>query len=324
MTTPSSSAGGFAPRGSIDGPAAQFLEGLDLLPLPFTISDLPSVRTGQFESTPTFDDLVAGRPVESRDLIVPGHHPVELSVLRPCDIGGALGCVLFAHGGGFMFGNRFFEGEALVDLVEEHQVVVVAVEYRLAPEHPYPAALDDCMASLDWVMANAAQLAVDPARVVVAGRSAGGHLAAAMSLRARDEGKHALAGQLLIYPMLDDSTIADPGDDVPDIPLWNHLSNLTAWQAYLGGRNDAEYGVPSSAAHFAGMAPAYIEVGSADLFRDECDAYAGAIWRTGGSAELHVWAGGYHGFDHIARGTVIASAALAARASWIERVLRVD
>jgi len=221
-----------------------------------------------------------------------------------------------------MFGSRFFEGDALVDLAEEHGVVVVAVEYRLAPENPYPAALDDCMASLDWVVQNAALLGVDPKRILVGGRSAGGHLAAAMALRARDEARHRLAGQLLIYPMLDNRTVAEPGSVVPNVPVWNHVSNNTAWQAYLGGAEGTSYGVPARAQDVADLAPAYIEIGSADLFRDECAAYAARIWAAGGSAELHVWEGAYHGFDHLAAGTVVSSAALAARASWFQRILR--
>ncbi|MHB8187985.1 MAG: alpha/beta hydrolase [Dermatophilaceae bacterium] len=124
--------------------------------------------------------------------------------------------------------------------------------------------------------------------------------------------------------MLDNRTVAEPGSAVPEVPIWNHVSNNTAWQAYLGGAEVTAYGVPARAQNVADLAPAYIEIGSADLFRDECAAYAARIWAAGGSAELHVWDGAYHGFDHLAAGTVVASAALTARASWFQRVLRTE
>lgn len=217
-----------------------------------------------------------------------------------------------------MFGSRFFEGDALVDLAEEHVVVVVAVEYRLAPENPYPAGLDDCLASLDWLVQNASLLGVGPKRILVGGRSAGGHLAAAMALRTRDEARRCLAGQLLVYPMLDNRTSAEPGSVIPNVSIWNHVSNNTAWQAYLGGAEGIPYDVPARAQIVADLAPAYIDIGSADLFRDECAVYAARIWAAGGSAELHIWEGANHGFD-LAAGTVISSAAFAARASWFQR-----
>src|SRR5665647_494403 len=202
---------GYPPGVPLDPAAAAALETIELIPPSLQLADLEEVRAVGARRVLSFEEMVGRRPVRIREFVVAGNPDVEVSVLEPIQGRRPLPCVVFAHGGGLMFGSRFFEGDALVDLAEEHGVVVVAVEYRLAPENPYPAALDDCMASLDWVVQNAALLGVDPKRILVGGRSAGGHLAAAMALRARDEARHRLAGQLLIYPMLDNLTVAEPG-----------------------------------------------------------------------------------------------------------------
>lgn len=302
----------------IDPEAEKFLAAAPLPPGSLGIERVAEVREFTAAGTTGFLELSAGRSVKVAEFS-PGLPGGDISVLWPTEER-PKGCVVFFHGGGLMFGTRFFEGDALIDMVERHGVVVVAPEYRLAPENRYPAALDDCMACLDWVFAQANQLDVDQGRVIVAGRSAGGHLAAAVALRARDEHRPPLAGQLLIYPMLDDRSVGDAAEDC-GIPVWNRQSNRTSWVAYLGQTAEHPYGVPARARSFSRLPPAYIEVGSADLFRDECAAYAASIWSAGGRAELHVWAGAYHGFDHLALESNVATAALEARASWIDRIL---
>jgi len=304
------------PSGPVDPEILPVLEALDMLPSPFTRAHLDRVRVERAQE-PDFGVLTRGRLVEVEELVL--GEGVDVSLLLPSDATGPLPSLVFAHGGGLMFGNRFLEGEALVDLVESHGIAVAAVEYRLAPEHPYPAALDDVMAVIAWI-SSGGRGGLDPAAVIVGGRSAGGHLAAAAALRARDEGIP-LLGQLLIYPMLDDRTVLPAGAEPPSVPVWNHTSNRTSWDAYLGGVDDAPYGVPARAAALGGMTPAYLEVGTADLFRDECTRYALGIWAAGGEAELHVWDGAFHGSDHVAPTSRVSAATLEARSSWIARRL---
>jgi len=203
--------------------------------------------------------------------------------------------------------------------------VVVSVEYRLAPETPHPGPIDDCYAGLLWTAAHADELGFDPDRMIVAGGSAGGGLAAALALRARDQSGPALLGQMLIYPMLDDRNDTPSAHQMAGLGGWDHSANEFGWTALLGERRGAPdvspYAAPARADDLSGLPPAFIDVGSAETFRDEDVAYASRIWQAGGRAELHVWPGGFHGFDGIAPHAAVSQAAVAARADWLARLL---
>jgi acetyl esterase/lipase len=209
------------------------------------------------------------------------------------------------HGGGMITGNAW---SVLPRLLREWaatlELAVVSVEYRLAPEARYPAAVEDCYAGLVWVAAHAAELGIDAGRVVVGGKSAGGGLAAALALLTRDRGEPCPVGQLLLCPMLDDRNDTFSSRQMAGIDTWDRTSNATAWQAVLGDRYGAAdlppYAAPARATDLSGLPPAYVEVGSAETLRDEAVAYAQALWRAGGQVELHVWPGGCHGFDTFA------------------------
>lgn len=254
-----------------------------------------------------------------------GSRGVRLLVLTPHDADGDRPCLVHLHGGGLVAGDVRDDVEPLLDLARATGSVVVSVEYRLAPEHPFPAAFDDAWAGLTWVVEHADDLGVDPRRVVLEGISAGGGLAAALALRARDEGGPALAGQLLVCPMLDDRNDSVSAHQMSGHGSWDRTANGTAWRAYLGeaaGSPDVPpYAAPARAADLGGLAPTFLDVGSAETFRDEVVAYASRIWRDGGVAELHVWPGGFHGFDYLAPGARISTDARAARHRWLTRVL---
>ena len=198
--------------------------------------------------------------------------------------------------------------------VSKSGVPMLAVEYRLAPEHPHPAPVEDCFAGLRWLSEHARELGVDPQRIAVYGDSAGGGLAAGTALIARDRGVH-LARQILVYPMIDDRTEVD-ARLVPFL-MWTYDDNETGWRALLGAdyRTDAvsPYAAPSRAADLAGLAPAYLEVGELDAFRDEDMDYARRLGLAGVSVELHVHPGVPHAFEALAPQTAVARRSAADR-----------
>jgi acetyl esterase/lipase len=216
--------------------------------------------------------------------------------------------IVWIHGGGYMFGSGLMEDVRLGRWARDLGAAVVSVEYRLAPEHPYPAPLDDCYAVLAWTVANADKLGVDAARIAVAGASAGGGLAAGLALLARDRGEYALAYQMLIYPMIDDRNVTP--SSYLDTLVWTRAANLLGWRAYLGdtaGTDDvAAYAAPARAGDLDGLPPAFIGVGTLDVFRDENIEYAQRLLAAGVPTELHVYPGATHGFEAMCPGAAVA------------------
>jgi acetyl esterase/lipase len=254
-----------------------------------------------------------------------GDPDVTLLICTPTAVTGTLGCIYHTHGGGMIIGDRRTGLEAMLDWAGEFGMVVVSVEYRLAPEHPHPAPVDDCYAGLLWTAAHAAELGFDPDRLIIAGGSAGGGLAAAVTLRARDEGGPALLGQMLLCPMLDDRNDTPSAVQMAGLGVWDRASNDFGWTALLGaargGADVSPYAAPARAVDLSGLPPAFIDVGSAETFRDEDVTYASRIWQAGGRAELHVWPGGFHGFDALAPAAALSRDAAAARLRWLHRLL---
>ncbi|MGW2208837.1 alpha/beta hydrolase [Streptomyces sp. NPDC001781] len=258
----------------------------------------------------------------------PGAPDVSLYLCRPAGSGPGAGLpvIYYVHGGGMILGtNRAGVDAALSLALDLGGAVVVSVEYRLAPEHPHPAPVEDVYAGLLWTAEHARELGGDPERVVLAGASAGGGLAAAAALMLRDRGGPRVLGQLLRYPMLDDRNDSPSGHQMAGIDVWDRTSNETGWNALLGERRGtpdvSPYAAPARAVDLAGLPPAFLDVGSAETFRDEVVEYASRIWRGGGVAELHVWPGGFHGFDAFAPGAAVSKAARAAQLDWLERLL---
>jgi acetyl esterase/lipase len=231
----------------------------------------------------------------------------------------------YIHGGGMISGSsRDVLGE-LLDLADPVGAAVVSVEYRLAPETPHPGPVEDCYAGLVWTAEHAGEVGIDEQRLVLIGGSAGGGIAAALALLARDRGGPVLAGQLLIEPMLDDRNDTPSVHQMAELPIWNRAANEVGWTALLGdargGPDVSPYAAPARAEDLSGLPPAFIDVGSADTFRDEDVTYASRIWQAGGVAELHVWPGGFHGFDGIAPQAALSRAAVATRVDWLRRLL---
>lgn len=207
---------------------------------------------------------------------------------RPADPAPAL---LWIHGGGYVIGTAAQDDRLCRRFSAELGATVASVDYRLAPQNPYPAALEDCWAALTRL----AELpGVDPARIAIGGASAGGGLAAALAQLAADRGDVSPVLQLLAYPMLDDRSAALPANR--SYRLWNPRSNLLAWTAYLGDA-DPRVAVPARRADLSGLAPAWIGVGTLDLFYDEDLAYAGRLQQAGVPCDVETVSGAFHGFD---------------------------
>jgi acetyl esterase/lipase len=235
--------------------------------------------------------------------------------------------VFYTHGGGMITGDRFNGADEYLAWVDELDIVVVAVEYRLAPEHADPTPVDDCYAALVWTAGRAEELGLDANRIVIAGASAGGGLAAGVSLKVRDLGGPTLVGSLLVSPMIDDRIDTYPSQRISGIGVWDYTSNETGWTALLGDRRGTDavspYAAPARANNLSGLPPTYVDCTTTEVFRDEDVAFASKIWAQGGSAELHVWPGGFHGFDALAPTARLSLEARAARVRWLRRVLRV-
>ena len=211
--------------------------------------------------------------------------------------------VLWIHGGGYIAGSPQLEALGAGRLARDLGVVAVSPDYRLAPEHPFPAAIDDCMATLTWMRLNADELGIDRDRIAVVGASAGGGLAAAVVQRSYDEGIP-LRAQVLVYPMLDDRTALREDHGGRGRFLWTPSSNRFGWTAYLGREprvSDApEYAAPARRADLAGLPPAWGGVGELDLFHDEDVDYAERLKACGVLCELVTVSGMYHGADGLA------------------------
>jgi acetyl esterase/lipase len=211
-----------------------------------------------------------------------------------------LPALLWIHGGGYVIGSAAQDDAVCRHFAEALGVVVAAVDYRLAPESRFPVPLEDCHDALVWL---AQQPDVDPTRIAVGGASAGGGLAAALALLACERGEVGVVFQVLAYPMLDDRTAARTGLDERNFRLWNNAANRFGWQSYTGYApgSDGVSGLsaPSRYAELAGLPPAWIGVGTLDLFHDEDVAYASRLQEAGVACELHVVEGAFHGFDAV-------------------------
>ncbi len=253
----------------------------------------------------------------------PGDPDVVIRISRPLDATGPIPGVVWLHGGGLVMGTATREDARFEVWCQRHGIVGVAVEYRLAPETPFPGPLEDCHAALAYVHAHAAELGIDPTRIGIGGNSAGGGLAAALALLARDRASVPVAFQLLVYPMIDDRMVTPSSSW--EVPVWPPASNRFGWNAYLPGTAGTAdvpaHAAPARATDLRGLPPALVLVGALDGFLDEDIDYAARLLRAGVPTELHVYPGAPHGFDLITPHTAVARRARRDAEAWLSAQL---
>jgi acetyl esterase/lipase len=295
--TPSSS----DPRKTLIDP--DLLEPLEMVPEIETLAETLAERR---EFLPVLAKELQGPPAPQLETFwIPGYQgdpDIEVHLVDPSPGTKGRGAYLYIHGGGYVMFRADRDPALLQDIAMENECIVLAVEYRLAPETPFPGALNDNYASLLWLHANADRLGVDPERIAIGGESAGGGHVAALALAARDRGEVKIAFQMMIYPMLDDrtgSTVSVP-DHIGNF-LWTRNSNRFGWSALLGvpaGSDDVPIGaVPARATDLAGLPPTFIGTAALDLFLQENLDYARRLIEAGVPTELYVEPRGFHGFD---------------------------
>ncbi|GLX04011.1 alpha/beta hydrolase [Microbispora sp. NBRC 16548] len=312
-------------RPGLDPELRELLAGMPLM------SQLTPEVLAQLRRLPSapVDALLAHRQAGRREVTVPAADgtPIPLSIFSPHNATAAP-CVYWMHGGGMVMGDRFSQIDIPLEWLDRFGAVVVSVEYRLAPEATGTALVDDCYQGLLWTAGHSAELGIDPARIVVAGASAGGGLAAGVTLLARDRGTPPIAAQMLICPMLDHRNTSTSSRQFSGGPgVWTREMNEFGWRSVLGDLTGDEvppYVSPALADDLSGLPATYIDTGSAEVFRDEDADYATRIWAAGGQAELHIWAGGFHGFDALYPQARISATARRTRTEWLARVLSPD
>jgi acetyl esterase/lipase len=243
---------------------------------------------------------VSGLTVTNRTVpAFAGKHTIPIRIYAPERLDHDVPGLLYIHGGGFVIGSLETEHASAALIAAQLGIVVVSVDYRLAPEHPFPAGLDDCHAALQWVHSEARALRIDTRRIGVFGMSAGGGLSAALALRTRDQGGPRLCFQFLGIPELDDRLDTPSMRKFVDTPVWNRPGAELSWEYYLGDRaRGAEvscYAAPARAAELANLPPAFISAMEFDPLRDEAVIYALGLMQAGVPVELHVYPGTFHG-----------------------------
>ncbi|MFI6436562.1 alpha/beta hydrolase [Streptomyces sp. NPDC050759] len=296
------------------------------------IGSITARRRKQAELAALRPGTAAHHDMEIRDVSIrstaPPHAAVPARVYRPAGSTAGAPCICYVHGGGMVTGSVDGDDAKAAELARATGCVVVSVAYRLAPENPYPAAVDDCFAALSWIAEGRQELGIDPGRIALYGPSAGGCLATATALLARDRGGPEIAYLTLVSPMLDDRSSTPSTYVNTGFGAWSREANLQAWEAYLGedfGTDHVSpYAAPARADDLTRLPPTYVDVGDLDLLRDEATDFAQRLMRAGVPVELHVYPGGIHGGESLAPRADLTVRVRARRHSALRRALRVQ
>jgi acetyl esterase/lipase len=304
------------PNPTVDPELLPVLEGYLSSGMNYDHDRLEEMRAG---ISAYFSAVPPARPatVVVDDVCIPGPDgdtELPLRIYRPAGGTSPLPVLYWMHGGGMMIGSIDMDDALLVSAVERLGMAAVSVEYRLAPDSPDPAPVEDCYSGLAWTAAHASAWGFDPQRLAVGGPSAGGGLAAGLALLVRDRGGPAIAFQLLLEPMLDDRCLTPSSTAYDGSVVWDRNDNESGWSALLGDRKGTDavspYAAPARATDLHGLPPAFVDVGGIETFRDECVEYANRLMTSGVSTELHVYPGAFHGFD------LMAPEARVSRLAW--------
>ncbi|SDI56535.1 alpha/beta hydrolase [Natribacillus halophilus] len=271
-------------------------------------SEMPAMHFDQLEEVrAAMLEMAMATPVNQSvsitDRFIPsveGADDIRVRIYEPAMKNETLAGLLWIHGGGYILGSPEMHDSLCQRFVTEADCIVVSVDYRLAPESPFPVPVDDCYAALKWLSENADELWIDPTRLAVGGVSAGGGLTAAVSLLARDREGPSISFQMPLYPMIDDRNTTPSSYEITDERVWNRDLNIKAWDMYLGADNKEEispYAAPARATDLSGLPPTYTCVGELDPFRDETIDYVARLNRAGVPTEFHLYPGCFHGFE---------------------------
>lgn len=291
----------------------------------FNLKDIPATRAmvdAMIAAVKAEVPPIAG--VATEDTEVRGTAgTVPVRIYRPTGARGPLPTLLWMHPGGYVIGSIELDDLMARQLAKDVQCAVISVEYRLAPEHPYPLPLEDCFTVLEWLGESAAEAGLDASRIAVGGASAGGGLAAGLALLARERGGPQPCLQLLIYPAINDRNIEQASAKVPENLFWSRENMLIGWRAYLNGKQ-ASADVPAPAAAFRaksllGLPPAYIAIGALDMFVPDCLDYAARLIDARIATELHVYPGAFHAFDAFAPMARVSQSFVADRNAALRR-----
>jgi acetyl esterase len=277
------------------------------------ITDIPGARELMAAARAQLPPFVAPESLEITRRVVPGppgDPDIEVCVFAPRELAASAPGLYWIHGGGFVLGDVSGDMAAPAHIADTLGAVVVSVEYRLAPEHPFPAPVEDCYAGLIWTAKHADELGIHPDRLAIGGVSAGGGLAAAVTLLARDRGGPGLCFQVLDIPEVDDRLSTPSMREFTDTPLWNYPNAILSWKAYLGPEHTGQtspYAAPARAADLSGLPPAYVVTCEFDPLRDEGIEYAQRLMQAGVPTELHHYPGTFHGASGAGAGTAVAT-----------------
>ncbi len=254
------------------------------------ISSMPAPKAPE-------DMSIKNIKIDNRD----GNAKIRLRIYQPVNPASATPVLIWMHGGGYIIGKPEMEDTVCIPFVRELGISIVSVDYRLAPKHPFPAGLEDCYSALMWAKDNSESFGFDASRIAVGGTSAGGGLAASLAQLAFDRKEVPPIFQLLTYPMLDDRTALHRDIDDSNSPTWSQKSNRFGWESYLGKHYGADeiltYSVPARREDLSGLPPAWIGVGTLDVFYEEDMMYAQRLKEAGIECDLNIVEGAFHGFD---------------------------
>ena len=281
----------------------EFLAGLEsFTDFDFKVEQLEAMREGMAQAV---QPLTSTETVDIINKTITGidDNEIRVRIYKPAHQDQQLPVLLWIHGGGYILGSIEDNDYLCVQVVETANCVVVSVDYRLAPEYPYPAPLEDCYSALAWIADNAVELKIDKSRIGVAGASAGGGLTAGLTLLARDREYPSICFQMPLYPMINDSNDTPSANEITEGMIWNQKTNDFGWKCYLAelhGHDEVPiYAAPARAEDYRNLPYTYTCVGQLDPFRDETITYVSKLAQAGVDVEFHLYPGAYHGFESL-------------------------
>ena len=305
---------------ALEGFLLQFPGGLN------AISDLNERRAALNSVTKKINEIEHS-DVEVRDIQAPSSEvgrsiPVRLYRAAKESDGRQKPCLIYIHGGGMIMGNLETGNLNCLNFARTFDISVLSIEYRKAPEFPYPAAIEDCIDAISWIVSNSELFKIDLANLGIYGSSAGGGLVLGTALKMRDQGRNVFKFMLPIYPMIDSSNTSNSSLEITNVGVWDRSTNIDAWNWYLNGNQADEYAAPAQAKNLAGLPQCYSDVGSFDLFLDENSSFFERLSSAGVSTEFQVFQGAFHGSENLAPESELSRKIWERRLGAIERFIK--